>query len=58
MDCFVAPLLAMRAKMNPRFLSVMAGHSRPKDGVASARHARPSTSFLLHARKDVDARDI
>jgi hypothetical protein len=26
---------------------VMAGQSRPKDRVASARHSRPSTSFLL-----------
>jgi hypothetical protein len=25
--------------------SVMAGHSRPKDGVASARLSRPSTSY-------------
>jgi hypothetical protein len=30
MDCFVALLLAMT-------IHVMAGHSRPKDGVASAR---------------------
>jgi hypothetical protein len=39
-------------------LLVMAGHSRPKDGVASARlcpgHPR---LFLLKFSKDVDARD-
>jgi hypothetical protein len=34
---------------------VMAGHSRPKDGVASARLCPPSTSFLLVRSKDVDA---
>jgi hypothetical protein len=34
---------------------VMAGHSRPKDGVASLAYARPSTSFLK-GFIDVDAR--
>ena len=34
----------------------MAGHSRPKDGVLRTPMSRPSTSFLLHGREDVDAR--
>jgi hypothetical protein len=33
------------------------GRSRLKDGVASARLSRPSTSFLFECRQDVDARD-
>jgi hypothetical protein len=35
----------------------MAGHSRPKDGVASLAYAQPSTFFLPDGFKDVDARD-
>jgi hypothetical protein len=34
----------------------MAGHSRPKNGVASLAYARLSTSFLHSAHEDVDAR--
>jgi hypothetical protein len=34
----------------------MAGHSRPKDGVAPLAYARPSTSYLADAQQDVDAR--
>jgi hypothetical protein len=38
-------------------MTVMAGHSRPKDGVASAR-LRPAIHVLLESRaKYVDARD-
>jgi len=41
------------------FSPVMAGHSRPKDGVASARLC-PAIHVLRWPakRKDVDARDI
>jgi hypothetical protein len=35
----------------------MAGHSRPKDGVASARLC-PGHPRLVTSKKDVDARDI
>jgi hypothetical protein len=34
----------------------MAGHSRPKDGVAPLAYARPSTSYFANALQDVDAR--
>jgi hypothetical protein len=70
------PLLALsRQHKGGRYWSdarqvVMAGHSRPKDGVASARHSRPkdgvasarlwsrpSTSLPNQTEKDVDARD-
>jgi hypothetical protein len=34
----------------------MAGHSRPKDGVASARLCPAIHVFLLNCIKDVDAR--
>jgi hypothetical protein len=34
----------------------MAGHSRPKDGVASARQC-PAIHVLASAKKDGDARD-
>jgi hypothetical protein len=34
----------------------MAGHSRPKDGVASARLCPAMTSFCLICSNDVDAR--
>jgi hypothetical protein len=34
----------------------MAGHSRPKDGVAPLAYARPSTSLFVTVYKDVDAR--
>jgi hypothetical protein len=33
----------------------MAGHSRPKDGVAPFAYARPSTSYFADAQQDVDA---
>jgi hypothetical protein len=36
-------------------LIVMAGHSRPKDGVASARLC-PAIHVFASAKKDVDAR--
>jgi hypothetical protein len=36
---------------------VMAGHSRPKDGVASARLCPAIYVFLFLRAKDVDARD-
>jgi hypothetical protein len=39
------------------FLSVMAGHSRLKDGVASARLCPAIHVFLAGSDKDVDARD-
>jgi hypothetical protein len=34
----------------------MAGHSRPKDGVASARLCPAIHAFIYSERKDVDAR--
>jgi hypothetical protein len=34
----------------------MAGHSRPKDGVALLAYARLSTSYLPREQEDVDAR--
>jgi hypothetical protein len=33
-------------------LGVMAGHSRPKDGVLSHAMSRPSTSLLLQGHKE------
>src|SRR5258708_1909146 len=43
MDCFVAPLLAMTSSI------IMAGHSCPKDGVASTRLC-PAIHVFLHTR--------
>ena len=40
-----------------RICTVMAGHSRPKDGVVPLAYARPSTSWTAAKKKDVDARD-
>jgi hypothetical protein len=45
---------ALLKAANP--ISVMAGHSRSKDGVASARLC-PAIHDLLACRKDVDAWD-
>jgi len=41
--------------MTHHWTSVMAGHSRPKDGVASLAYV-PAIHVLLHCQKDVDAR--
>jgi hypothetical protein len=38
------------------FFVVMAGHSRPKDGVAALAYARPSTSLMRCDFQDVDDR--
>jgi hypothetical protein len=37
-------------------LGVMAGHSRPKDGVASLAYD-PAIHVFIQSKKDVDARD-
>ncbi len=54
MDCFGASLLAMTVE--PTF-PVMAGHSRPKDGVASARLCPGHPRLLSCQLQNVDARD-
>ena len=36
---------------------VMAGHSRPKDGVASLAYVPAIQSLMLQRNQDVDARD-
>jgi hypothetical protein len=46
-------VLKLNARQNE---AVMAGHSRPKGGVASAR-LRPAIHALPHGMKHVDARD-